>query len=565
MASSTDDVMALPPASAGYAAIHRDFRWQVPSRYNIARDICGRWAEDRARFALYYEDEAGNTSAWTFWDIQREANRLSNVLGALGTQRGDRVAIMMPQRPHTGVAHVAIYQMGAVALPLSHLFGPDALEFRLADAEAHVAIVDDSTLPKLLEVVDRLPKLRHIIGVDIAPETAAAAGVKPWERVLEHASPRYVPADTAADDPALIIYTSGTTGNPKGTLIAHRSLIGNLSGFVCSHDYFPQSGDMFWSPADWAWTGGLFDVLLPVWRFGMPLLAYKGRFEAEKAFELIEKYGIRNTFLFPTALKMMMKTVPDPKARYDIDLRSIMSAGEPVGEAVFSWAREKLGVTINEMFGQTEMNYVIGNCGAAWPARPGAMGRAYPGHRVSIIDEEGNELPPGATGEVAVHRQCNGQDDPVLMLEYWKRPDATAEKFTPQGWGRTGDLARLDEDGYFWYQGRADDVFKSSGYRIGPSEIENCLLRHAAVANAAVIGVPDETRGAVVKAFIVLQRGVAGDDALVAALQDHVRQTLAPYETPKAIEFVESLPMTTTGKVQRRILRQREEEIRGKS
>ncbi|MCK6406950.1 MAG: AMP-binding protein [Rhodocyclaceae bacterium] len=553
-------VMHLDSGAEDYARLRQSFRWEVPERYNIGVDVCGRWAADRSRFALYFEDDAGHTSAWTFWDIQRAANRLSNVLAALGTLRGDRVAIIMPQRPQTGIAHVAIYQMGAIALPLSHLFGPDALEYRLGDAGAHVAIVDETTLPRLLEIRDRLPELRHVIAVDVDPAFASANGVKQWEAVLEHASPRYTPVDTAANDPAMIIYTSGTTGNPKGALMAHRTLIGNLSGFVCSHDFFPQPGDLFWSPADWAWTGGLFDVLLPVWRFGMPLLGYKGRFDAEKAFTLIEKYGVRNAFLFPTALKMMMKAVPDPKARYDIDLRTIMSAGEPVGETVCQWAREKLGVTVNEMFGQTEMNYVIGNCAALWEPRPGAMGRAYPGHEVAVIDDAGQPMPPGETGEIAVNRQCAGQHDPVILLEYWNKPEATTEKFTAEGWGRTGDLARCDADGYFWYQGRADDVFKSGGYRIGPAEIENCLLRHVAVANAAVIGAPDETRGAVVKAYIVLQPGVSGSDALVAELQAHVRQQLAPYETPKMIEFIESLPMTTTGKIQRRILRQREVE-----
>jgi len=551
-------VMHLDVGADSYRALRDSFTWEVPERYNIGVDVCGRWAHDRGRFALYFEDDAGNTSAWTFWDIQRAANRLSNVLGALGTLFGDRVAIILPQRPQTGIAHVAIYQMGAVALPLSHLFGPEALEYRLGDAGAHVAIVDETTLPKLLEIRDRLPALCHIIGVDIDPAVAAAHGVRDWNAVLEHASPRYTPVDTAADDPAMIIYTSGTTGNPKGALMAHRTLIGNLSGFVCSHDFYPQPGDLFWSPADWAWTGGLFDVLLPVWRFGQPLLGYKGRFEAEKAFLLIEKYGVKNAFLFPTALKMMMKAVPDPKARYDLDLRTIMSAGEPVGETVCQWAKEKLGVTVNEMFGQTEMNYVIGNCAALWEPRPGAMGRAYPGHAVAVIDDVGNLLPPGEIGEIAVNRECAGQMDPVILLEYWKKPGATAEKFTANGWGRTGDLAKCDEDGYFWYQGRADDVFKSGGYRIGPSEIENCLLRHPAVANAAVIGAPDETRGTVVKAFIVLQPGNVASDALVAELQSHVRQQLAPYETPKAIEFVDVLPMTTTGKVQRRVLRQRE-------
>lgn len=371
-------------------------------------------------------------------------------------------------------------------------------------------------------------------------------------------STQYAPADTAADDAAVIIYTSGTTGNAKGALMAHRTLIGNLPGYVCSHDFFPQARDMFWSPADWAWTGGLWNVLLATWHFGMPLLAYRGRFDAQKAFALIEKYGVRNTFLFPTALKMMMKAVPDPQTQYHLDLRSIMSAGEPVGEAVFHWAQEKLGVSINEMFGQTEMNYVVGNCAAKWPPKPGAMGRGYPGHRVAVIDAGGRQLPAGEVGEVAVHRQCNGQNDPVIMLEYWNNPAATAEKFIADGWGLTGDLAKMDADGYLWYQGRSDDVFKSGGYRIGPAEIENCLLKHAAVANCAVIGVADEARGTLVKAFVVLQQGVAGTPLLVDELQQHVRQYLAPYETPKAIEFIDALPMTTTGKVQRRLLRARE-------
>jgi acetyl-CoA synthetase len=543
-----------------YAAFCESFRWEVPERFNIGVDVCGRWAEDRSRFALYYEDEDGFTSAHSFWDIQREANRLSNALAALGTLRGDRVAIMLPQCPETAIAHVAIYQMGAVAVPLSHLFGTDALEFRLANSAAHVAIVDETTLPKLAEVRHRLPHLKHVIGVG----KMEAHGVKSWNAVLEHASTRYTPTDTAADDPAMIIYTSGTTGNAKGALMAHRTLIGNLTGYVCSHNFFPQSRDMFWSPADWAWTGGLWDVLLPTWHFGMPLLAYKGRFDAQKAFVLMEKYGVRNTFLFPTALKMMMKAVPDPKAAYDLDLRSIMSAGEPVGEAVFHWAKEKLGVSINEMFGQTEMNYVVGNCAAKWAPKPGAMGRGYPGHRVAIVDADGNQLPAGEVGEVAVHRQCNGQNDPVIMLEYWKNPEATAEKFIGigenAGWGLTGDLAKADEEGYLWYQGRSDDVFKSGGYRIGPSEIENCLLKHHAVANCAVIGVPDKARGTVVKAFVVLQQGVGGTPELVAEMQQHVRQYLAAYETPKAIEFIDVLPMTTTGKVQRRVLRAREAE-----
>jgi acetyl-CoA synthetase len=331
-------------------------------------------------------------------------------------------------------------------------------------------------------------------------------------------------------------------------------MLGNMPGFVHSHDFFPQKGDMFWSPADWAWTGGLMDALLPAWRFGIPILGYRGRFDAERAYYLLEKYGIRNSFLFPTALKLMMKAVPEPRKKYDLNLRSIMSAGESVGVTVIEWAREHLGVTINEMFGQTEINYVVGNCQAAWPVKPGSIGRPYPGHRVAVIDEKGNELPPSELGEIAVHRL----GDPVFFLEYWKNPQATRDKFIGD-WGCTGDQAKMDQDGYLWYQGRSDDVIKSAGYRIGPAEIESCLVKHPAVANAAAIGKADPTRGAIVKAFIVLQPGEAPSQGLIDEIQKHVRTRLAPYEYPREIEFIVALPMTTTGKVQRKELRKREE------
>ena len=537
-----------------YDELYRGFRWDVPERYNMARACCGNWAPDRGRFALYWEDESGAMAAYTYWDLQQAANRLSNALAALGVKRGDRVAIILPQRPETAIAYIAVFQMGAIALPLSHLFGPDALEYRMEHAEASVAIVEPATIANLWAIRDRLTHLRHVIGVGGAIER----GVRQWQDLLANASSRFHGVDTHADDPALIIYTSGTTGPPKGALKAHRTLIGNVPGFVHSHDFFPRTGDMFWSPADWAWTGGLMDALLPSMMFGVPILGYRGRFDAEKAYYLIEKYGVRNSFLFPTALKLMMKAVPEPKKKYDFDLRSIMSAGESVGVTVFEWAKEHLGVTINEMFGQTEINYVVGNCQSAWPAKPGSIGRPYPGHRVAVIDDKGNDLPSGELGEVAIHRNFNGQSDPVFFLEYWKNPQATKEKFIGD-WGCTGDQAKVDEDGYLWYQGRSDDVIKSAGYRIGPAEIESCLVKHPAVQNAAVIGKPDAARGAIIKAFIVLQSGHAPSAHLIEQIQTHVRGRLAPYEYPREIEFIDALPMTTTGKVQRKELRKREE------
>jgi len=533
-----------------YEELYRSHRWEVPARFNIARACCGRWAADRNRFALYWEDESGERAAYSFWDIQQQANRLSNALAALGVQRGDRVAIILPQRPETAIAYMALFQMGAIALPLSHLFGPDALEYRMEHAAASVAIVEPTTLPNLWAIKDRLTQLRHVIGVGGARE----ASVQSWDSLLAKASRSFACIDSAADDPALVIYTSGTTGAPKGALEAQRLIIGNLPGFVHSHDFFPQPGDLFWSPADWAWAGGLFDALLPSWYFGVPILGYRGRFDPERAYDLLDRYGVRNAFLFPTALKLMMKAVPEPRAKYEIALRSVMSAGESVGVTVLEWAREQLGVTINEMFGQTEINYVVGNCQAAWPVKPGSIGRAYPGHRVAIIDDQANELPRGELGEIAVHRQ----DDPVFFLEYWKNPQATQEKFIGD-WGLTGDQGKMDADGYLWYQGRTDDVIKSAGYRIGPAEIESCLVKHPAIANAAVIGKADEARGQIVKAFVVLQPGERASAALEDDIRQHVRGRLAPYEYPREIEFIDALPMTTTGKVQRKELRKREE------
>jgi acetyl-CoA synthetase len=548
-----------------YRALYEGFRWQVPQAFNIA-EVCGRrWAQESSRVALHVEDEAGRSATFTYGALQADANRLSNALVRLGVRPGDRVAIVMPQRAETVIAHLAIYQLGAVAMPLSVLFGPEALAFRLQDSAAVAAVADDAAWPALLAARAQCPRLAHLIAAGAAEEAAGAAadGAQPWSQLLARAPDRFAPVPTRALDPALLIYTSGTTGPPKGALMPHAALIGNLPGFVASQNWFPQAGDVFWSPADWAWTGGLMDALLPTLYFGFPLVGARGRFSPERARALVERYRVTNSFLFPTALKQMMRSSAWADAR-PASLRAIMSAGEAVGSSVFDWAQRALGVTINEMFGQTEMNYIVGNSHARWPARPGSMGRPYPGHRVAVIDDAGRVVPTGTVGEIAVHRRdIHGHADPVFFLGYWRNAEATARKYTgdpTDSWCRSGDLARRDGDGYLWYEGRADDMFKSAGYRIGPGEIENCLLRHPAVANAAVVPKPDAERGSVVKAFVVLAAGHTGDSTLVQALQQHVRAQLAPYEYPKEIEFIAQLPMTTTGKVQRRVLRELEAE-----
>jgi acetyl-CoA synthetase len=552
-----------------YERLHADFRWSVPEQFNIAEMCLHRWARETPGAVAIIDDggDAGSVP-FTYAALQRDARRLSNALGSLGVTRGDRVAVVMPQRPQTAIALMAVFQMGAIAVPLSVLFGAEALQSRLADSGAKVAIVDEASAEVVAGLREACPALLKVMGAGAAD----SAGDVSWSGSLAAARHEFAPTGTRADDPALLIYTSGTTGPAKGAVIPHRALIGNLSGFVASQNWFEGDGP-FWSPADWAWTGGLWDALLPTLYFGRTIVASRARFDAQLALALMARHRVTHTFLFPTALKAMMRVAPEPRRSHPkLALQSIMSAGEAVGEGVFAYCRDKLGVIVNEMFGQTEMNYVVGNCGQyrtqdgrlapGWPPRPGSMGRPYPGHRVAVIDDEGHECPRGVAGDIAVHaRDVHGQRDPIFFLGYWNNERATHAKFTGapfESWCRTGDRAVMDAQGYLWYQGRSDDQFKSSGYRIGPTEIEDCLARHAAVAQVAVVPKPDAERGAVVKAFIIPAAGVVPDDALVEALQQLVRSRLAPYETPKDIEFVQALPMTATGKVQRNVLRQLE-------
>ena len=542
--------------AASYEELVHNFTWHIPESYNMGVDVCDRHADGTARLALIYVDNQDRCTRFTFDEIKDFSDRFANVLGADGLQPGDRLAVLLPQMPETAVAHVAAFKAGLISIPLFTLFGEQALEFRLSHSGATAVVTDAAGLAKLVPIRNRLPQLSRIyLAGDRAPagdregEAPTPDGVVRFWPAVERAESSFRPVATRADDPALIIYTSGTTGGPKGALHAHRVLLGHLPGVELSHDFFPQPGDLMWTPADWAWIGGLLDVLLPAWHHGVGVVASRARkFDPAAAMSLMARYNVRNVFLPPTALRLMRQAqVSNPGVR----LRTIASGGERLGEELLAWGRQTFGLTINEFYGQTECNMIVSNDAPLFPVRPGSMGRPVPGHQVCVVDHAGNRLPEGEVGLVGVRRP-----DPVMFLGYWQSPAATAEKFAGD-YLLTGDLARQDANGYLYFVGRSDDLITSAGYRIGPGEIEECLATHPAIAAAAVVGVPDALRTETIKAWVVLKPGHAPSASLAAQIQDFVRGRLAAHEYPRSIAFTDQLPMTVTGKIIRRELRER--------
>lgn len=539
----------LAPAD-DYESCVAAFRWRIPKRFNMAEAVCDRHADATPRrTALIHFDEAGRERRFTFGAVREAANRLANALAAHAIGRRDRVAILLPQGPETAICHVAAYKLAAIALPLFTLFGEDALEYRLKDSGAKVVVTDRANLPKIAAIRARLPALDLVIATDAPAGDGADAAFWP---LVEAGAARFRNKPTAADDPCLLIYTSGTTGQPKGALHAHRTAIAHMPSLEFYHGFFPRPGDLFWSPADWAWIGGLMDNLMPAWFHGVPVLAWRARkFDPEEAFAMMAQHRVRNAFLPPTALKMM-RQVPEPQRRHALAVRSIFTGGEPMGAELMHWGYETFGIVISEGYGQTECNLMVGNCPPIMDVIPGSMGRPVPGHAVEIVNERGRVVKPGETGQIAFR-----MPDPIAMLGYWNNPAATRKKHKGQ-WMLSGDLGVKDERGYLWFKGRADDVITSGGYRIGPGEIEECLMKHPAVALAAAIGVPDPVRTEAVKAFVVLARGHAPSDGLAAEIQAFVKTRLAQHEYPRQIEFVVDLPLTATGKIKRAVLREHE-------
>jgi acetyl-CoA synthetase len=547
MHPTSSDSLSAPKTTSDLpdAAAKDGFSWQIPERFNIGVAVSDAWAaQDPQRVCLQHFSPAGDHAALTYGDFAERSSALAAGLLARGVKPGDRVAILLPQGFEAAIAHAAIYKFGGIALPLALLFGVEAIAYRLKDASVAAVVTDQSGYARVREIGGQLADLRLIVLVGGEADDAVR-----FEDLAATDTGGFRPADTRPDDPALMIYTSGTTGPPKGALHGHRVLLGHLPGFQFHHAGLPQEGDRMWTPADWAWAGGLLNALLPSLFLGVPVVSSPAqKFDPDMAFRILSEMKVRNAFIPPTALRLML-AVDHPRKRYAFDLRTVGAAGEALGRETFERASVALGVDVAEFYGQTECNIVISSSAAHGVLKSGSMGKAAPGHRVEIIDDEGHVLPRGRVGQVAVRRP-----DPVMFLGYWNNEAATRAKFIGD-WMTTGDQAVMDDEGYISFFGRDDDVITSSGFRIGPSEVEDCLVGHPAVRMAAVIGKPDPLRTEIVKAYVVLNEGFAPSDVLAAALADWVKTRLSMHEYPREVAFVEALPLTTSGKIIRRLLR----------
>ncbi len=526
----------------------------IPEWANIATDTVGLIASGAKADhpAIIFEGLDGRTERVSFGELDERAARFAGFAAGLGIGRGDVIAIHTGPRVETGIAHLAAYKLGAIVATLSQLYGPDTLRHILADSGARVLVTQDTVWTPMRSLRHELPALEHciVVGDAIAGEhrfdDCVAAGAAP-------------PAvATRADDPALLVYTSGSTGMPKGVMHGHRIVHAYRTTLELFYNLeLTEPGLVFWTSADWAWIGGLVDVVFPAWMFGHPVVASQHRFDELWSLDFMARHGVTHGLMTPTALKRLAQ-VREPRRRWNLSLRTIFTGGEALPGETLDWLENELGIVCNEGYGMSEVNHMIGNCRKLRPIRPGSMGWEFPGHVAALVDENGELVADGEVGEI-VTTDCA----PTLFLGYWRRPDLTAQMRLGK-WIRTHDLAVRDSDGYYWYRGRNDDLIKSSGFRIGPAEIEDVLLAHPAVAEAAVIGAADPERGEIVKAFIRVAVGYARSHALVAELQQHVKSRLASYKYPREVEFIDEFPLTSTGKVSRAELRRCDRAARAK-
>jgi acetyl-CoA synthetase len=531
-----------------YKEMVASFQWEVPDRYNIASDTVDK--HEPGRLAMLWEDWEGNEARLTFGDIKALSNRIANVLADEGVGRGDRVAVMLPSRPETAAAFIACYKLGAVLLSLSQLYGDDGIAHRLADSQAKVMIIDGTNRPRLERMQHRLDSLERVAVMN--PGDELADGDLDLDQAMDGASDDFTVVNTAADDPAQLYYSSGTTGQAKGILHAHRYLLGHNEYEFC-HDV--REDEIFHSTGEWAWIAGIVPGLLGPWRFGVPVAVFQrqgGAYDPAQTFALLEKHRVGNLFTTPTALRAMTQ-IKDPGSQYDINLRIACSAGEPLNPEVIRWFESQFGIPVFDYYGLTESYPLCGNFPTV-EIRPGSMGKPLPGWKIKLLEVGSEkEVARGEAGEICLEARSN----PHYPLGYWNRPEDTEEVFGG-AYFRTKDMGRMDEDGYVWYEGRADDVIISAGYRIGPFEVESAIVELPEVVEAAAVASPDEQRGHIVKAFVRLVPGEEGSEELVERIKQQVRSRYAAYAYPREVEFVDDLPKTLTGKIRRIDLRNAE-------
>jgi acetyl-CoA synthetase len=503
-------------------------RWQVPERYNIASDVCDKHPRDK--LAMVWEDWRGTERRVSWGELQDLASKFANVLTKSGVERGDRVAMLLPATPETAAAFLGTWKAGAILLSMSVLYGDEGIRHRIQDSQAKVLVTN-------AENADRIERglVDEVLVLD--------------DKLFADASARFDTVDTSADDPAQLYYSSGTTGLAKGILHAHRYILAHEE-FIYCHDV--RDGELFHGMGEWAWAAGIAPLLGP-WRLGATQFVFQrqGGFDPDQQLAVLSKHGVTNVFTTPTAMRSMMG-VGDAGKRYPQQFRVVCSAGEPLNPEAIRWFRSQYGLTVLDFYGLTESYPLCANF-PFMEVREGSMGRPMPGWEVQILDEDEKPVPAGERGEICLRARSN----PHYPLGYWNRPEDTEEAFGGE-WFHTKDAAEQDEDGYFWYAGRADDVIISAGYRIGPFEVESACIEHPAVREAAAVASPDERRGNVVKAFVVLSEGHGPSDDLAEDIKRFVRDRHSAYAYPRRIEFVDDLPKTLTGKIRRIELRERE-------